>query len=259
MNRVLHQFARMLGNLVFPPTCVLCETRFSLEGREPSFEKIAICDDCLGRILVPSLKKPRCSRCSAIVPLNSVGTNQGLGCMVCRQAKWKFESITSLGNYEGLLRDSVIDLKKSGLDEIAIQLGKLLAITHIESLANRERLDAIVYVPTQWRRNVFRFFNQAELIADGIAAETKIPVADNFLEFQAPTEKQGMLSHQQRVRNLKGTIATHSKLDLSGRTVLLVDDVITSGATCNEASRAMIDAGVKKVFVATIARGVGVI
>jgi len=179
--------------------------------------------------------------------------------MVCRQAKWNFESITSLGNYEGLLRQSVIDLKKSGLDEIAIQLGKLLAITQVKSLAKRESLDAIVYVPTQWRRKIFRFFNQAELIAEGIAAETQISIADNFLEFQAPTEKQGLLTHQQRIRNLKNTISTHSKLDLSGRTVLLVDDVITSGATCNEASRAMIEAGVSKVFVATIARGVGVI
>ena len=100
--------------------------------------------------------------------------------------------------------------------------------------------------------------NVAEQIAEGVSEVTRIPIVDNALTYNRSTEKQGMLTTLQRFENLKSAISMQTKLDLAGMELLIIDDVMTSGATANESARVLYGAGAKTVIVATIARGVGI-
>ena len=115
--------------------------------------------------------------------------------------------------------------------------------------------DLIIPVPLHWIKEYSRGFNQAELIGRKISDKFNIPLSKTSLKRIRATPSQIGLSLKERTNNVKGAFSARSSQELSGKRILLVDDVMTTGATVNECSRILLQAGAREVFVYTLARG----
>lgn len=178
-------------------------------------------------------------------PLDSEGR-----CALCRSGLRGFDAAYCFGSYEGTLRELIHLFKYSRIHTLAQPLSALLAT----GLPLEERFDAVVPVPLHWRRQWHRGFNQSELLARGIAQRRGIPVV-RALRRARPTQTQAGLSNTERRRNVTAAFSgTRAVRKLKGQRVLLIDDVMTTGATAAACARALKQAGVAKVVLFTVAR-----
>jgi len=226
-------------DLVFPPVCACCQA--PLEGGASE----AFCLDCR-TTLVDS--RPGCRRCGA-----PSGAGDAGGCPHCAQAGFQFRGTVRLGSYAGLLRSVTLLTKRRENRSLATALGGLLAAAARERLHDW-RPDVVVPVPMHWMRRVWRGTNGPEAIAARIAAELGVPLRPELLTRRRRTRPQASLSPHQRRANVRGAFRAASHRDLPGACVLLVDDIMTTGATLHEAAKTLARAGVAEVFVAVVAR-----
>ncbi len=185
--------------------------------------------------------------------------NDGLRrCPVCRRIDRPFERAVAYGSYEGGLRELVHLLKYNGVRPAAGVLGRMLS----ESIAALEpELDEgsipVIPVPLYKAKLRQRGFNQAELIARAalkVTACDRLQLAPDALQRTRDTHSQiGLTSHQRR-ENLRGAFAVARAREITGRPVLLVDDVYTTGTTASECARVLRRAGASRVWIATVAR-----
>ncbi len=117
-------------------------------------------------------------------------------------------------------------------------------------------IDVIVPVPMHQSKLALRGFNQAELLAREVGREIRKPVIYNVLQKRVDTPAQTYLHQQDRAANLRGAFYIVTPDLIKGAGVLLVDDIFTTGSTAAECSRTLLEAGAKKVFVATVATGI---
>jgi ComF family protein len=180
-------------------------------------------------------------------------------CGLCRRIEPPFLRATAYGSYESGLRELIHLLKYNGVRPAANVLGRMLAEA-VAALEPEFRADSVVLVPVPLHRSKLRQrgFNQAELIARG--AMKIAPARDRFrlcagvLERKHETASQiGLTSHQRR-ENLRGAFGVAQPESVTGREVLVVDDIYTTGATASECARVLRRAGATKVWVATVAR-----
>lgn len=127
------------------------------------------------------------------------------------------------------LASLVHDFKYRGFSRLAVTMGRIGAEALLDS-AIFEGVDLILPVPLHWTKKIKRGYNQTELIAAGISQATGIPVANN-LKARKPHRSQTSLSSQQRIENTRGIFTIERPRELEGSTVLLVDDICTTGAT----------------------------
>ena len=185
-------------------------------------------------------------------------------CPVCRRIERPFNRAVAYGSYEGGLRELIHLLKYNRVRPAAAVLGRMLseAIADLESTfehpAMFDQTIAVIPVPLYKTKLRQRGFNQAELIAR--AALKQLPVAARFqlvsgvLLRTRDTESQIGLTGHQRRENLRGAFAVPCATQITGREVLLVDDVYTTGTTASECARVLLRAGASQVWVATVAR-----
>ncbi len=167
--------------------------------------------------------------------------------MLCRNGRRGFDEAFCYGAYEGTLRKLIHLLKYSGMRSLALPLGDFLA-----AAMPRDRVfDAVVPVPLHWRRWWQRGFNQSELLGKVIARRRGIPLL-KVLRRGAATRSQAGLSNAQRRENVAG--AFRARRRVAGLRILLVDDVMTTGATAAACARALNKAGARSVSVLTLAR-----
>jgi ComF family protein len=159
-----------------------------------------------------------------------------------------FAGVITYGLYSDTLKEAINLLKFSSVKRLAKPLGMLIAKLDIP------QVDMIVPVPLSIKRLRQRGFNQTLLIGRVVSKTLDIPLSSELLYKKKETLPQAVLSASDRARNLKNAFATRSRL--KGETVLLVDDVMTTGATARECSKTLLKAGAGKVFVATVARAV---
>ena len=196
----------------------------------------------------------QCWKCGANLSQGSPFQN---ACSLCHGIDLRFERAISTGNYRGLLQDLVIRMKNQNDEQIAIQLGNLLAFELLNA-DFLEDLNLVVPVPTHWFRRIRRGFQAAEVMSETIAAGCDIPYAGQIMRCLRRTKKQGTLSTPGRFKNVRGAFDVRPNFRINGLNVLLVDDVMTSCATASELARMMIASGASKVYVGVIARGAGV-
>lgn len=232
-------------NLLFPPQCAFCQAEITEAGGGP-----LLCDRCLAQF-APDVR-PRCQRCAELVP---VGFETEETCGGCRGRRLKFDSVTTLGAYDGELRSAVLRMKRAAFDPLAMALGDLLADRLTEPLAVL-RPDLIVPVPMYWFRRMRRGTNSPEMLAAKLAARLSLPTR-RLLRRTRHTQPQAGLSAPQRRKNVRGAFRMRRGRRLDGARVLLVDDVLSTGATCSEAARALRDGGATRVDVVVVARAVG--
>ena len=171
-----------------------------------------------------------------------------------------FANVTSIANYDGLLKDLVVRMKSKQGQVTAIQLGRwlanCLAIDFFES--NVSECDFVTPMPSHWIRQLRRGFNVSGLLVESLCGLPQLEgKARKFLVANRKTRKQGTLTMPQRFENVKNCFSISGKPDLHGASILLVDDVMTSGATAIQAANVLLQAGASKVHLAVVARGIG--
>lgn len=260
----LRDWTVSVRDLVIPHACVVCN-RVIATAPETVPVSVAICEACREALRGTFLSQ--CSRCGA--HLNISGGEPRLeDCRHCRGLALEFNSVTCLGNYDGALRGVVRKLKCRYQDALAIQLGRWLAWQVNQEMAcvararpqseTASRPLIVVPVPVYWSRRLRRGYHVPELLAEGIAAGLSGSAhVRPLLQSVRPTRKQGTLSTPQRFRNVKDAFAARPRGNLSESDLVLVDDVMTSGATAIEALRCLRSHGAGQVHLCLVARGVG--
>jgi len=167
--------------------------------------------------------------------------------MLCRNGRRGYDEAFCYGAYEGTLRKLIHLFKYSGMRRLARPLGALLA----DALPRDRQFDLVTPVPLHWRRRWQRGFNQSELLGKAIARARRIP-AKNLLRRASATRAQAGLSNAQRRENVVGAFRARGRVN--GLRILLIDDVMTTGATAGACARALKKAGAKSVAVLALAR-----
>ncbi|MFZ0734895.1 MAG: ComF family protein [Candidatus Sulfotelmatobacter sp.] len=178
---------------------------------------------------------------------------------MCRRIQRPFERAVAYGSYDGGLRELIHLLKYNGVSPAASVLGRMLAeaLIPLHSAFEQQKI-LVIPVPLFKGKRRLRGFNQAELIAHAaVKASTlrdRFELAPKLLLRTRETHSQiGLTSHQRR-ENLRGAFAVARAEEVTGREILLVDDVYTTGTTVSECSRVLRRAGAARLWVATVAR-----
>jgi ComF family protein len=236
----IRQLAYSVSDLFWPRRCYLCAVALPEEPTPDCF-----CPACLAAITAdPHATCPRCS--STVGP----HTDTTAGCPRCREDKFPFDAAVRLGPYGGALRDAILTAKQRGGEGIAETLGRVWATARQAEL-EVVGASVLVPVPLHWRRRWSRGFNQAEAVARGVAAVLRVPLVPFAVRRKRATPKQTGTSRAERLRNVAGAFAP--VCPLSDMRVLLIDDVMTTGATAAATSRAILAAGAAQVVVGVLA------
>ena len=177
-------------------------------------------------------------------PLDAAGR-----CALCRAGVHGFDAVCCFGAYEGPLRELIHLFKYGRMRPLAAPLSDLLAA----ALPRDEAFDAVVAMPLHWRRHWERGFNQAELLARATARRCGLPLVKAVRRVR-PTAPQAGLSNARRRENVAGAFRARAGRPLEGKRVLLVDDVMTTGATASACALALKRAGARRVTLLTLAR-----
>ena len=229
-------------DLLYPRRCAAC-------GRSPGGEFGAICWDCVRRF--PVISDPYCRRCGD--PVEGAILHE-YDCSICRREEPPFELARSAVRYRGPVRRALHVFKYAGATCLATDLASFL-LACIEAHVPQWGLDAVTCVPLYAKRQRERSYNQSELLARRVARSLRLPCVPNCLARVRETATQTGLHAGQRRANVRGAFAARHQAWVHGRSLLLIDDVMTTGATVSECSRVLKGAGAAGVSVVTVARG----
>ena len=241
-------------SVFFPAGCRLCERPLTRASRLP------ICEECLGSF--PVLPARVCAICgSPALPATTLDQVASCGsdathsrtCLDCAERTYRFECARSYAAYRGVLVRAVVLLKFERIEPLATYFGDRVAAT-----AKRDGLtgDLVVPVPLHRTRHRERGFNQAELIARVVARRLRLPFKPVLLTRTKARPDKHILTNEERWRIVRGAFATRPGSQVDNKRVLLVDDVMTTGATLDACAAALLEAGAKSVVGLTVARAV---
>lgn len=226
--------------MLFPARCIGCGCRGFL-----------ICQRCLAS--APRLQPPYCQRCGRSLSFASISSGLAAArlCGSCCEIPFHIEGMRSPYLLTGFMRKAIHEFKYGGVFSLAPVLGKILADYLNES---RMPADVVVSVPLHQSRRKERGYDQAELLAESLTKHTGLPLGRGWLVRQRPTLPQvRTASAMERWSNVRAAFAPGPRVERS-RTVLLVDDVCTTGATLEACAMALQEAGVGHVWGLTVAR-----
>jgi ComF family protein len=233
----LAAFARGALDLLMPPRCAACKAPVARANR--------FCAECFASL--PAIADPACARCGIPLPPRAGGSGE---CLACVREPPPFDCAAAPFAYEGPARSAVLRLKH-GREELAA----LMAPAMLRRMPLPDKA-LIVPVPLHRWRLLTRGYNQAQLLGDAIARLGRAEhLPDALLRTRATRSTRG-LSRAGRLRNVEGAFRANPRhlAKLKGRTIVLVDDVLTTGATAAAATRALKRAGAATVHVLTYAR-----
>jgi ComF family protein len=176
------------------------------------------------------------------------------GCSRCRGVTLGFEGAACLGSHEGLLRGLILRLKHHTGEGLAEVLARLWA-SHTACALRASGAEVVVPVPMHWWRRLARGYNQSEALARTLAASLRVPCHPRWVRRVRATRMQRHdMSPAARRENVHQAFRARAAAELKGKTILLVDDVMTSGSTVSEVARTLKLAGAAQVVVAVLAR-----
>ena len=241
--RWLSMLGEALGALVLPWTCPVC----GAAGSDGPF-----CDVCRVRLLDQAAlaAKLACPRCA--LPVGPFGDVRR-GCAECRGRSLGFDAVLALGPYEGAIRELCLSLKREKNAWLAWWLSGLLVDSRKDAMRQLGKVCCIVPIPLHWWRRWRRGYNQADALAYGMGRRLRVPVR-RLLRRTIATDRLAPLGPTERFNAMRGAFRVRTNQTLTGRTVLLVDDVLTTGATSSAAARALKAAGATRVVLVVIGR-----
>ena len=251
-------------NAVFPTDCRVCGAPMVALG------KVRVCELCLMRAAEQAETDILCTRCGDALGMESARFAAGMGvteCSLCRMAPPEFERAVAFGTYDNEMREMLHLLKFGGERRMAEHvLGERLAAAVLKLEGGMAQDGAavdvlIIPVPLFPARERQRGFNQARLLAEAaikslkkLRPEWRLRVLPGAMQRVRDTRALFTLNPSQRRRNLSGAFRIAEKEAVRGREVLLIDDIMTTGATARECARVLKRAGAEKVWVATVAK-----
>jgi len=230
-------------DLIYPRECMACGARLS-----PG-DHACLCAECLGAL--PRITSDRCSRCGNALGPYAEGK---FACPSCsRLSGLFFRGAAAVCRYEGAAREVVHRLKYGRDLRAAAWMSREMSEC-VQQPDWFDRIDAVVPVPLHWTRRLSRRFNQSDLLAQEISRACAKPVLAHVLRRIRRTESQALLTGAKREENVRGGFRAVRPKRISGKGILLVDDVMSTCATAAECSRALVRAGARRVYVIVFAR-----
>lgn len=234
------EFRSATFQFFLPPQCACCET-FLEEGQQ------GFCSNCLREIRW--IEPPFCSVCGT--PFIS-GKVENHPCGACAIRRRYFTMARALAAFDGSLQAAIHRWKYEGKTHLTPFFAEWMA-GGLSCYWELNSLELLIPVPLYPQRLRERGFNQALLLVKELSRRTGIPFSHTILKKKKPTLPQVNLSGVEREKGLKGTFHVIEKEELLGKSVLLVDDVYTTGATVNECSKVLLSGGAERVDVLTLA------
>lgn len=244
MRRSVAQFLHNSLNLLYPNSCLVCD---AAESAGTAFRH-GLCGRC--HVAVTAPRFAACPWCAQTVGPHTDTTD---GCAECRGVALGFDRAHRLGPYIGPLRDAVLRTKVLAGEGLADLLGRIFAEQRGEALRG-EGIDLVTAVPLHWWRRWTRGYNQAEAVARELAAALGVPFAPRLVRRVRLASQHAQPTREARRENVKGAFRVRPSARIVGRTVLVVDDVMTTGSTVGEVARVLKAAGAGRVVAACLAR-----
>lgn len=242
MTGVLRDIVRGLGQIVFPGACLSCGAGLTESEHD-------LCEDCRSRLIDEPFAT--CRRCASTMGPNLPPAD---ACPRCRNASFGFDRAFRLGPYEGFRREIILKLKHVQMEGLAESVAEAWTAARSRELRDLG-IGAVVPTPLHWRRRWSRGYNQADVLAEAWARCLGVRCRKSWLRRIVPTERQSVLSPTARFENVRGAFAAATDRRIASTTILLVDDVLTTGATASEAARTLRKAGANRVIVAVLGHG----
>ncbi len=228
----------MVLDFIYPPVCLICREVIKEENSQNP--RVSVCSVCWNSLEIEV--KPYCSECRLDL---DIGQTHNCSAYLDR--------VYSLGLFDGNFQELIHQFKYKG----KVSAGKSLGIRLARELKKQQVSDVayLVPVPLHKARKRERGFNQSEIVAESLGAELNLKVEKNILSRIKNTKDQTKLSIEERKQNVAGAFQVRdTRQILSDKKVILVDDVITTGATLNECAKVLKQAGVKEILAVTIAK-----
>jgi ComF family protein len=229
-------------DFVYPQSCPICRKPLARDENQ-------VCHECWGTMtILPNSFCPYCK--SFFEDENSVDEHHCL--YLSRPEDRLIPAVRSLGTFDDHYQTLIHRFKYGKNLPLGRRLAKRLgqSVSEMESFAD---YDLVVPVPLHRARYRERGFNQSEVLAEGVAESTGVSLATGALRRKKNTRDQTYLNALQRAENVKDAFAVKESDRIDGKTIILVDDVMTTGATLNECARTLLSAGAVDIFAATLA------
>jgi ComF family protein len=232
--RQSRRITQQLLDIVFPPRCAGCQKSGAV-----------LCTPCRATFRAEGIQC--CRRCGKPLPVTGL-------CQHCRAYQPALSGLLAVSNYQGALRSCIHALKYDGNTRLAEPLGEVLAEAY---LAFGMQADVIISVPLHHERQQQRGYNHAHLLAEVCASHIHVPLRDDIVVRHRATSAQvGMKAHerQQNVAGAFDCVDAFKAGPLHGRTLLIIDDVYTTGATLGACAAPLFTAGAQAVWGLVLAR-----
>jgi ComF family protein len=231
-------------NLIYPEECFICSAALARH------QDCGVCSRCWNNALALKISPPRCASCG--LPLQNFEDNLDHLCGDCILQTPPYAGARSFGYYTAELSKIVQELKFHGRRNLVHLLGPLLTTAFFESWS-RDEFDLVVPVPLHPKRRRDRGYNQSELLARSLARQIAVPLGRPLIRVR-PTLPQVGLTDSERKENVRKAFRCPQPQQIFKKRILLMDDVMTTGATVASAARALLDGGALRVSVLTVAR-----
>lgn len=233
---MLSLWKEALKNIFFPRICFICEKPISTGF---------ICKSCYGKIKF--LNPPLCKMCSTPIPGE---TNRV--CKRCKNKLFFYDQLISTTVYAQPLI-SLLHLFKYKQNFFLKDLFSYIIVTHLKSIGFEvNEYDFILSVPAHPLRMREREYNQTELLGKDVAEYLNLPFRKDILYCTKDHKSQTKVPLEKRVLNIQGVF--YAEKDISGKNVILIDDVVTTSATVSECSKVLKQKGARKITVITLAK-----
>lgn len=243
-SNVVKSFVSALFDLIYPPYCLRCYRSLNNETNK------YVCQKCLKEV-IPVNPSDTCLKCGMFLGPHS---GQRLSCHSCQTRYFSFRRVIAFGQYEGILKDLILVYKYGRQKLLAPVFARWLTDRLNNEPEITDKINLVVPVPLTSAKLKIRGFNQTELVASILAKEFSWPVLTDNLIRTKDTPAQASLSRVERVNNLKDAFNIQRPGEFKGKNILVIDDVLTTGATADEVSRILKKAGAKQVYILVLAR-----
>ncbi len=240
---MLRRILRGLTDIAYPKTCLVCKNKLDAVAQDDY-----ICEAC--RLKIKKNMPPFCLACGR--HLEKVNRNKSL-CPGCLKKALSFDRAFSPCLYEGVIKELIHEFKYKNKSHLGKPLSNIMTEFIKEYDLPIDYLDLIIPMPLHKVRLREREFNQAEVLGRHIASEFNKEIAPSALIRHRLTKTQTELPVNKRFVNVKDSFSVAENCNLKNKNVLLVDDVLTTGATSSEAAYTIKKAGANIVFVLTLA------